>query len=248
MLYLKNVSDQISSITLQNFCEEIEMIGSIITLNDYQRVIPLMRSLAANKTLLVDYYASELQNPEQFGQKQKLSLQTLILAELNNCEVRMVFWPPKDKSASRNELASFAYAIPHDHNFHFASICYSGSGYHTDMYTYDNNAIQHVVGEKVKITQLGQYHLEVGDILIYEKSSDIHTQIPPESLTMTINIIPKQSFNNYQLYFDLNSSEIQDVVEESSQLKYLEKLTNSLNSQPLTKSFERLKSIQLELP
>ena len=245
MYYLKNDEQLIEPITLAEFCTRCEKLGAIDSIAVYQRLIPHLRALAANATLLHDFYIEQLRDIEGFKGMQKLSSQTLVLAELNNCELRMVFWPTLGKNPSDAALKSFAYTIPHDHNFHFMTICYSGSGYRTNMYSYDISQVEGYVDEPVVIESLGCFNVAKGDIMLYEHSKDIHTQIPPESYSVTINVIPKQTFADYQYYFDIENQVITEVVEGSSQIKYLEKLAREINHPNLYHAITQLKSRQL---
>lgn len=240
MYFIPNNQETISAISLSEFCRKCEAYGRISTIDDYKQLAPLLRALAANETLLNDFYLMELKDIEAFKNKQSLSGQNLNLANLKNCDIRMVFWPKKSSNDSISTLKAFSYTIPHDHNFHFMSIGYSGPGYLTNMYTYNHKKVSGCVGERIDITTLGTYNVSKGDIMIYEESRDIHTQIPPNDFSITINIIPKQRFRNYQYYFNLETNTISEVVQESSQLKYLEKLAKQIGTSDILRSYEQL--------
>jgi hypothetical protein len=107
--------------------------------------------------------------------------------------LRANLWLPESTSAPKSALenAAFSYDFPHDHNFDILSVCCFGPGYETDVYTYRDGAYPDALGDIVRVQYLGRLRQPRYMAFMYEKFVDIHTQIPPEDVVVTLNLLPQ---------------------------------------------------------
>jgi hypothetical protein len=127
--------------------------------------------------------------------------------------VRANIWLPKlaDEVHQKSEQTLYAYELPHDHNFHFVTVGYYGDGYRTDLYSYDIDKVTGYLGEHIEIESLGPKTLGPGDIMVYKANADIHVQYQPDSLSVSLNMIPLSNphiFESPQFVFDVENKTI----------------------------------------
>jgi hypothetical protein len=85
--------------------------------------------------------------------------------------------------------AAFSYGVPHDHNFSFLTIGYFGPGYVSDYYEVDPEAVDGRRGEPLALKFIERSQLSEGKMMLYRAHRDIHRQLPPESLSVSLNIM-----------------------------------------------------------
>ena len=105
--------------------------------------------------------------------------------------VRANIWiPPRMRAGTTEwEIKHYSYLYPHDHNFDFLTAGYFGPGYRTEVFEYDSKQVSGFVGEKVEITPLEDTHLTQNKVMYFRKSTDLHIQYPPESLSISLNLM-----------------------------------------------------------
>jgi hypothetical protein len=106
--------------------------------------------------------------------------------------------------------------VPHNHPFTFITGGYLGSGYTTGLYRLsapggDLSALAE--GMAVDITDRGSFQLERGRLLIYEKGWDVHYQLPPRELSISINYIERRDIYP-QFLFDVERRRVGAAVGE----------------------------------
>lgn len=120
--------------------------------------------------------------------------------------VRMNVWraPRLRGGAIQYEERLYSYALPHDHNFDFLTVGYYGPGYRTRIYEYDVNKIDGCISEHVDLRFSEETTLPEGKVMFYRHGVDIHTQIPPESLSISLNLMvqPPLELRRQQYHFD----------------------------------------------
>ena len=152
----------------------------------------LLRQLGNNRDFLVDHIVAELADADAdrpvIAYGPQVVLQTWPKGA--NCFLRANIWPARDDHAMRASGASaFVYGLPHDHPFHFLTLGYFGPGYWSDFYETDYAAITGHVGERVPLRPIGRKRLEEGQILHYRAHIDVHDQLPPDALSVSINVM-----------------------------------------------------------
>ena len=99
-------------------------------------------------------------------------------------------WPAAgDAAFATSGPAAFAYGLPHDHNFHFLTAGYFGPGYVSDYYDYDAEAVDGRIGEPLNLKFVERSQLGEGQMMLYRAHRDVHSQLPPESLSVSLNIM-----------------------------------------------------------
>ncbi len=201
---------------------ELEEYVDIIESNKYDfsnqddiiNSAPYLKQLNNNKKLLIDRISSELKDFLAFQKGNFYGPKVFILLTHPKFYLRAVVWEP----ISNLELSikGFNYDICHDHNFDILTAGYFGPGYETRTYTYDYNKVTGYLGEKIELKEQGIFNLPEGKLLLYRAKKDIHIQLPPESLSISLNLIPKnESLRLPQYQFDESTRSICRYLQNS---------------------------------
>ena len=170
-----------------------------------------LRRLANNRDflgdLLVDRLAGRGGNDIASGYgPQAIVLSRPRSGHSNAAFLRAAIWPsPGDTVFQTSGAASFVYGAPHDHNFDFLTVGYCGPGYASDYYEYDYGGVAGYPGEDAGLRFVERATLSPGKLMLYRKHVDVHSQLPPESLSVSINVMrldPAQGWFD-QYGFDL---------------------------------------------
>jgi hypothetical protein len=175
-----------------------------------------LRRLANNRGFLGDLLVERLAG--QGGEEIASSYgpQAIILSRpraraANAAFLRAAIWPSaRDAVFRASGAASFVYGAPHDHNFDFLTVGYCGPGYASDYYEYDYEAVAGYPGEPAGLRFVGRSVLTPGKLMLYRRHVDVHDQLPPESLSVSINVMrldPAQGWFD-QYGFDLEAGTV----------------------------------------
>ena len=125
--------------------------------------------------------------------------------------LRANFWPASNDAVVRaSGTTPFFYDLAHDHNFSFLTVGYLGPGYWSDYYEHDGAAHAGLPGEAVDLRFVERSRLSEGRVLLYRAHRDIHIQRPPDSFSVSLNILaaePAQQWRS-QYRFDLERGTI----------------------------------------
>lgn len=104
--------------------------------------------------------------------------------------LRANLWPAAtDAVTAASGAQAFSYGVPHDHNFSFLTAGYFGPGYVSDYYDYDPEGVDGRLGEPLNLQFVERSRLDEGKMMLYRAHRDIHSQLPPESLSVSLNIM-----------------------------------------------------------
>ncbi|MBJ7501757.1 MAG: transposase [Sphingopyxis sp.] len=104
--------------------------------------------------------------------------------------LRANLWPAAtDAVHVASGAAAFSYGVPHDHNFSFLTTGYFGPGYVSDYYDYDAEYVDGRLGEPLGLRFVERSSLTEGRMMLYRAHRDIHSQLPPESFSVSLNIM-----------------------------------------------------------
>ena len=104
--------------------------------------------------------------------------------------LRANLWPAAtDAVTTASGAAAFSYGVPHDHNFSFLTAGYFGPGYVSDYYEYNAEQVDGRLGEPLNLQFVERSQLSEGKMMLYRAHRDIHSQLPPESLSVSLNIM-----------------------------------------------------------
>lgn len=173
--------------------------------------------LGRNPVFLGDILVAELAaRHRDDGEGSGYGPQAIVLsAPRGGAFLRANVWPAADDYITRASGAhSFAYGLPHDHNFDFLTYGYFGPGYASDYYEYDYAAVAGFTGEQAQLRFAERGVLEPGKLMHYRALHDVHCQLPPESLSISLNVLaasPAQEWLD-QYAFDLADGTVSRIL------------------------------------
>jgi len=177
---------------------------------------PMLRRLAANRGFLGQWFAERfLRNGSAFQRGNDYNFQSIVLAVTDHYLLRANFWKPLSGIQDRSGLESdaFGYGVAHNHSFHLLTIGYVGSGYETDMYRLSDPEPIYDVGEKVELESRGTWHLGLGEMMFYEAYADVHSQIAPTDLSVSLNLMTHSRRDALPQYtFDVSTGQVLSLV------------------------------------
>ena len=146
--------------------------------------------------------------------------QSIVLSRMRgNSFLRANIWPSEDESCFKASGAdAFVYGVPHDHNFAFLTAGYFGPGYGSDYYEYDYESVAGWRGEVADLRFSERTELSEGKLMLYRANRDVHSQLPPQSLSVSLNIMhidPAQGWYD-QYGFDLDSNAVTGILNPTS--------------------------------
>lgn len=140
--------------------------------------------------------------------------------------IRSGIWiPPLTNNARSQKVQDkvLSFATPHDHNFSLLTVGYYGPGYTTVIHEYDPLTITGEDEEPVAINYLETTTLSEGKILYFRPSRDIHSQLHPTDLSISVNLIGQSpnitSIPQYE--FDIETSRIKRLLPGTSVMDLL---------------------------
>ena len=175
-----------------------------------------LRRLANNRDFLGDLLVDRLVGRNGESIASGYGPQAIMLSRpkdnrANAAFLRTAIWPsPADHVFQTSGAASFVYGAAHDHNFDFLTVGYCGPGYVSDYYEYDYEAVAGYPGEGAGLRFAGRSVLSPGKLLLYRRHVDVHSQLPPESLSVSLNVMrvdPAQGWFD-QYGFDLQAGTV----------------------------------------
>lgn len=152
--------------------------------------------------------------------------QSLVLSQARNGYfLRANIWPsPRDSVFASSGAETFVYGLPHDHNFSFLTVGYFGPGYRSAYYEYEYADTIGYEGEKPGLRFIEESALEKGKMQLYRAHIDIHDQIPPESMSVSLNVIEIDEASCWfdQYGFDLESGAITGTINPNATETFLQ--------------------------
>lgn len=184
----------------------------------------VLASLANNRTFLAERAVEELEDLcVTQEQENSYSAQVMMLAspgaETGNFFVRANFWPAEEDHIYKTSgPAPFFYHSPHDHNFNFLTVGYHGPGYASDYYEYDYGTVAGYTGEKANLKFVERSSLHQGKVMLYRAFRDVHDQLPPEQMSISINIcehsLRGQALDQYA--FDTDNDRVSGIINRNT--------------------------------
>lgn len=156
------------------------------------RCADLLAGLQRNRSFLADRIIAELKASyaDQLEANRYSAQVFLLHRSPRGFYLRANLWPAAtDAIYAASGPATFAYGLPHDHNFHFLTTGYWGPGYVSDYYVYDAEQVDGRLGEPLNLRFVERSTLDEGKMMLYRAHRDIHSQLPPTSLSVSLNIM-----------------------------------------------------------
>jgi hypothetical protein len=205
-----------------------------------------LRRLGNNRDFLAEILVAELERRHRKDDGRSVyGPQVVMLSPLGGeFFLRANIWPSKDEHAFRaSGGGAFVYELPHDHNFDFLTVGYFGPGYWSDYWEYDYEAVSGAVGEKAHLRFTGRSRLEPGKILHYRVHRDVHSQLPPDALSVSLNVMHAGGAQGWldQYRFDTAKDEIAAVLSPGASEVFLRIAVGlgSPEAQDLAETFAR---------
>ncbi len=175
---------------------------------------PYLHKLNNNKDFFLEQVFSELKSVADFQRQNVYGSQVFLLHISEQYFLRANVWRPM--SALERSMNGFQYDVCHDHNFHILTAGYFGPGYRSRAYTYDRIKVTGLLGEHTDLASDGIFELPAGKIALYRAKKDVHFQLPPESISISLNLIPRSHhINDLQFQFDEETSRIARYLQAS---------------------------------
>lgn len=152
----------------------------------------LLAGLARNRDFLADSVLAALKASytDQLTLNRYSAQVFLLHRSARGFYLRANLWPSvRDAAYATSGPAAFAYGLPHDHNFSFLTAGYFGPGYVSDYYDYDAETVDGRLGEPLDLQFVERSSLSEGKMMLYRAHRDIHSQLPPETLSVSLNIM-----------------------------------------------------------
>lgn len=204
-------------LSLSSFCDRIDEVDlSFESEASLYAAADLLHRLSRNRALLTEALEVELAQDGGLQASNFYGPNVILLHRDRDYFLRANIWRPI--SPLQENVPGFAYDICHDHNFPILTVGYSGPGYRCRTYEYDYDTCAGIAGEQVDMRWTGVYGLPEGAVLYYRPKQDIHYQLPPDRLSVSLNLIPKTAhIAQPQFQFDEERRCIKRFVQQSSQ-------------------------------
>ncbi|MQP67539.1 transposase [Niveispirillum sp. SYP-B3756] len=178
----------------------------------------VLGALANNRKFLVNAYNEDLVRYSRSELLGSYTPQSIRLSATERFIIRANIWIPLSGDAKRRPLEEslYSYQTAHDHNFDFLTVGYLGSGYRTQIYEYDRQGIEGYPGEAVDLRFLEDTKLPHGKVMAFEAARDIHTQLPPDEVSISINLLPlnPEKAARQQFFFDIERRCIEKFADD----------------------------------
>jgi hypothetical protein len=184
---------------------------------------PMLKRLANNRGFLGEAICKELKNYKTLQSDSNYSAQVFMLYAPQRMDqnffMRACFWPAEaDQVVKTSGTDPFFYYKPHDHNFNFLTVGYSGPGYWSDYYEYDYEDCVGFKGESVPLRFTEKTRLDEGKVMLYRAFTDIHNQLPADDFSISLNIMENAMRTTVmdQYAFDVKNNVVRDVINRNS--------------------------------
>lgn len=208
-------------------CELEEAVVALGQLNfvgeDEDKVVcasEWLSRLIANRIFLADILLDRLTAQGRVEIDTDYSPQAIVLSPVTGgVFLRANIWPaPHDLCLQTSGAHNFVYGTPHDHNFSFLTGGYAGPGYVSDHYEYTYDKVIGYPGEWVDLRHTGCTTLSEGTIQLYRAHRDVHVQHPPESMSISLNVleVPQAQgwFDQYE--FDVERGQVRRLLSSNA--------------------------------
>jgi len=185
--------------------------------------------LNANRTFLAQALVDRLAGRKgaevasDYG-PQALVLSPMIGRERPHMFLRANIWPAQSDLVFRTSGAeAFVYGTPHDHDFSFLTAGHLGPGYRSDYFEYEYEDVAGYAGEPVDLRFVERSALERGKVMLYRAHRDVHSQLPPARLSVSLNVMhfdPAQCWFD-QYAFDLGRREVARILSPNASEAFL---------------------------
>jgi hypothetical protein len=177
-----------------------------------------LKSLSNNRTFLAEAINRELRTFLDGGRCPSLTANSITLFNTRSYTIRANIWAPlgSEPRKHRLEATAFSYFAYHDHNFHFVTAGYLGSGYETVLYRHRFERDRGAPNATADLRYVEQIRLRRGDVMVYRAFEDVHAQLPPDEVSISLNLMahPPEIARQPQYFFDMDTRTIASAVSD----------------------------------
>jgi hypothetical protein len=175
-----------------------------------------LKALANNRTFLGDAINQELKAYLDGRANPNFSANTILLHRSPSHTIRANVWAPLSPDAERRtmEATAYSYFAFHDHNFHFVTAGYLGRGYETVLYRHRFERERGGLNAAADLHYVERARLDLGAVMTYRAFYDVHAQLPPEEVSISLNLMahPPEFAEQPQYFFDMETKRIATAV------------------------------------
>lgn len=199
----------------------------------------MLRRLANNPQVLVVFLNEQLKHIDQYRVKTDFTPPSFYLYQSSRFSVRAVLWLPSHEEDE--SYAAKGYGVTHNHHFNFLTCGYYGPGYRTVIYDFDSQQCAGLIGERVSLQWKEDTILSRGKLMHYRHSRDVHIQYPPESLSLSLNLVfPSHPNASIQYAFDLDTQTISGHLDVLPTTSILMMVAERLHDQNTVTQLEKI--------
>lgn len=185
-----------------------------------------LRRLGNNRDFLGDLLLEQLKlRHKDAGNAAVYGSQVVMLSPLRGTFfLRANIWPSRaERSFRASGGACFVYELPHDHNFDFLTVGYFGPGYWSDYWEFDYDMVDGWRGETAGLGFVERSRLSEGKLLHYRAHRDVHSQLPPDALSVSLNVMHRDLSQGWldQYRFDTEAGTIAGILNEGASEAFL---------------------------
>jgi len=185
-----------------------------------------LRRLGNNRDFLGDMLVDQLKaRHRDAGEASAYGPQVVMLSPAKGSFfLRANIWPSRaERSFQASGGASFVYELPHDHNFDFLTVGYFGPGYWSDYWEFDYDALDGWRGEPAGLRFVERSRLMEGKLLHYRAHRDVHSQLPPDGLSVSLNVMHAAMAQGWldQYRFDTEAGTVAGILNEGASEAFL---------------------------
>jgi hypothetical protein len=155
-------------------------------------IINLMKKFSDNNMVVHWFIQNFCHKPEI---RKMRGAQSFYLIQNKSFSMRLNLWFPDNKlpeNVSVRYDKYFSIGVLHNHNFDFFTVGVYGPGYQSDFFLSQEDLADKNAGDLINFDDSWSLKLGQGDSIFVARDSEFHVQYAPESLSMSLNLIPHQ--------------------------------------------------------
>jgi hypothetical protein len=201
---------------LAEFVARADQAGALRSVDELRALAPPLQALARNRGFLERWIRDRARaDAAGFQRGSRYNFQTLALHVTEHYLLRANFWPAATDLGrfSAQGIRAVGYQAPHNHNFHLLTVGYSGPGYETDLFRLADHNAEYRSGDPCTLDPLGRWQLATGATFLFEAYADVHTQLLPPQLSVSLNIMSHAVIREgLQYVFDVERGQVAGLV------------------------------------
>jgi hypothetical protein len=229
--------------TVEEFCEYVRAHVRPDSHDSIMAASHALKALSNNRELLSNTVTSWLNN---YNDDLPVSMQdtSFVLAMWGRFAVRANFWLPAPAlPASVKMIADhYGYLKPHDHPFDFLTVGYKGAGYTTVIYENECATGHAAAQEAAQLRFAEKTTLPEGKIMFYRAHRDVHAQLVPDTLSVSLNLVVLPEKDMEQHIFDVERNVVKNVIGALGNVQGLCQFARALGSIEAVPGLARLAS------